>query len=400
MGNFQKDFDALFASILMDWQNQFPDADLSRGSMIYMKSACLASALWGLYKYQDWIARQIFPDTADTKYLEHHGWVFGISRLSGEADADYLARILDRIRRPPAGGNRYDYVKWAKEITGVAEAWCVPLGQGLGTVDVIILADPDITGSELPSSSARIGTVTSASFGKLIDSGASFTTDHAVAVGDIVENPVRGTRTTVVTVDSATQLTLTADIFSFAGEPYIIHAHTGTNTTAAANKLIDSVAEFNDATYTVKPGDIVENITNNTETTVVSVDSATQLTLADDIFLSTGKSYVIRGLIARVKSYIDPLRPVTASKVTILPPSPVTQDVSMTVTGTGVDLSDIADHIESNLNTMIPGQTLYRAKLIQIAMDAGAENATVTTPADDVDVTTHQMIRPGTITVT
>jgi hypothetical protein len=48
---------------------------------------------------------------------------------------------------------------------------------------------------------------------------------------------------------------------------------------------------------------------------------------------------------------------------------------------------------------MIPGQTLYRAKLTQIAMDAGADNVSITTPAADVTATTYQMIRPGVINV-
>ena len=397
--NFSKDFDTLFAAVLTDWRNQFPEADLSKGSLIYMKSACLASVLWGLYKYQDWICKQIFADTADTAYLELHGWTRGISRNVGETDADYLARILEYIRRPPAGGNQYDYIKWAKEVDGVAQAFCVPLGQGLGTVDVIILADVDTTLSEIPSSSARIGVNTSVSAGKLVDSAAHFSTAHAVAAGDIVENPIRGTKTTVTTVDSATQLTLVANIFPFAGEPYIIHAHTGVNTTATANKLIDSAGAFNNATYTVNPGDIVENITDNTSSTVVTVDSATQLTLATDIFLATGKSYVIRGLVAQVKAYIDPLRPVTASKVTIFPPTPVSQAVTMTVTGTGIDLTAIAANITAYINTMIPGQTLYKAKLVQIAMDGGAANATVSTPASDVTATTYQMIRAGAVNV-
>lgn len=396
--NYQKDFDALFQQMVTDWQNQNADADISRGSLIYLKIACLASALWGIYKYQDWIARQIFPDTAETAYLEHHAWTRAITRLSGESDAALLARVLDDIRRPPAGGNQYDYIKWALEIDGVARAYCVPLAQGLGTVDVIILADAAVTGSEIPSSSARIGAVTSVGACKLNDSGGTFEADHAVAAGDVVENPLRGTRTTVVSVDSGTALTLADDLFKFAGEPYIIHCQTGLNTTATAGKLIDSAGIFTDATYTVKPGDIVENVTEGTETTVVTVDSATQLTLADDIFTETGKAYVIRSLLARVKAYIDTVRPVTASKVSILAPTIVIEAVTMAVTGI-VDRSAIASSITAYLNTLIPGQTLYLAKLMQIAMDAGATNVTISAPVADVAATSYEMIRPGVISV-
>lgn len=397
--NFQKDFDTIFTAILTDCQNQFPEADLSQGSLLFIKGACLASALWGIYKYQDWIGGQIFPDTADSAQLEHHAWVREVSRKPGETDTELLARLLDEIRRPPAGGNQYDYIKWAKAVAGVKQAYCVPLGQGLGTVDVIILGDADAAGSELPSSSARIGVCTSVSAGKLVDSAAAFSDGHAVAVGDIVENSLRQTQTTVSAVDSDTQLALADDLFFFAGEPYIVHCQTGTNTTAAAGKLIDSAGALTDATYSVLPGDIVENVTDGRKSTVVTVDSATQLTLADDIFPAAAKTYLIRGLVSRVKAFIDQARPVTASRVTILPPEVVTQDVTMTLTGTGVDKISIAASIESFLDTLIPGQTLYRAKLFQIAMDGGAENVSITTPAHDMPATAYQMIRPGTITV-
>ena len=397
---FQKEFDVLFAAMLTDWRNQFPEADLSAGSLLYMKSACLASALWGLYKYQDWIARQIFPDTAETPYLEHHAWVRGIARTIGETDATYLARLLEYIRRPPAGGNKYDYVKWALEVNNVARAWCIPIPAGiLGTVAVIILANVTTTGSEIPSSSARISVNTSVTANKLVDSAAAFTTDHVVAIGDIVENPLRGTRTAVTAVDSATQLALSADIFQFAGDPYIVHCQTGTNTAVSAGKLVASAGAFTDATYTVKIGDIVENVTDSTQTTIVSVDSATQLTLAADIFTATGKTYLIRGLAGEVKKHIDPVRPVTASKVSIVIPATLTQAVTMTLTGSNLDNLAIAAAISAYLSSMIPGQTLYRTKLMQIAMDNGADNVAVTTPAADVVPTTYQMIRPGVISV-
>ena len=397
--NFQRDFDTLLDQMLTDWQNQSEDGRRpSKGDLIFMKIACLASTSWGIYKYQDWIARQIFPDTAETAYLEHHAWVKNISRNVSETDAALLARLLDDIRRPPAGGNQYDYIKWALAVSGVAKAYCVPLGQGLGTVDVIILADTAIAGSEIPSNSARIGVTDSVTANKLTDSTATFSTAHAVAAGDIVENPLRGTRTTVTAVDSTTQLALADDLFKFSGEPYIVYCQTGTNTTATSGKLIDSAGIFTDATYTVKPGDVVENVSDDTETAVTTVDSATQLTLEDDIFTATGKTYVIRGLVGRVKSHIDPLRPVTASKITIFAPTTVTQAVTMTVTGTA-DRTAIASDITAYINTMIPGQTLYKAKLSQIAMDAGADNVSISTPAADVAATTYQMIRPGVIGV-
>jgi len=149
MNEFLKDFDFLLDSILVDYRNQEPAMDTSKGSLAFIKSACLASSLWGLYRYQDYIGKQIFPDSADPENLEHHAWIRGLTKKLEETDAQLLERLLDYIRRPPAGGNKYDYVKWALECDGVKEAYCVPLGQGLGTVDVIILA---VGPSEIPDS--------------------------------------------------------------------------------------------------------------------------------------------------------------------------------------------------------------------------------------------------------
>lgn len=151
MGYPIPDFDSLLDSILIDWRNQFTGkADTSEGSLIFIRSACLASALWGIYQHQKYIGDQIFPDTADEENLEHHGWTFAVERKPEESAADYLGRVLDHLRRPPAGGNKYDYVKWAKEITNVKEAYSFPLAQGGESVDVVVVADKVATGSEIP----------------------------------------------------------------------------------------------------------------------------------------------------------------------------------------------------------------------------------------------------------
>lgn len=143
-------YDELLNAILTDYINQLPGADTSKGSMIYIKSAAIASALWGLYQHQRYVLDQTFPDTADTASLEHHAWVYGISRIAGENDQELLTRLLAAIRQPPAGGNKNDYEQWALSIDSVAAATCIPLAQGDGTVDVIIQADIELTGSEIP----------------------------------------------------------------------------------------------------------------------------------------------------------------------------------------------------------------------------------------------------------
>lgn len=66
-----------------------------------------------------------------------------------ESPESLLARLLDVIRRPPAGGNKYDYVRWAKEVSGVRNAYCYPLRRGNGKVDVAITSSTGMPSAQL-----------------------------------------------------------------------------------------------------------------------------------------------------------------------------------------------------------------------------------------------------------
>jgi uncharacterized phage protein gp47/JayE len=150
---FKKSFNNILTDLLTSYQNQMPDIDISKGSPVYIKSAALASALWGLYNEGEYVDLQRFADSCDRETLEHYIAIRGMSFIPAETDAALRARVLDDIRHPPAGGNKYDYIRWAKEASPlVKNAWCVPSGQGAGTIDVIVLADAAATGSEIPTS--------------------------------------------------------------------------------------------------------------------------------------------------------------------------------------------------------------------------------------------------------
>ncbi|MEQ1967353.1 baseplate J/gp47 family protein [Xenorhabdus nematophila] len=221
------EFQQIRDDLLRDIKNQLPDADTGADSDYFARASSVASVAEGIYQHQGWIVRQIFPDTADTDYLELHArtrnltrkpatTAKGIASLTGspgatlpagaemrgetvsvkttaavtidehghakvavianqsgvagnlsspadaelvsapmgmnsrmvvqtltggtdaETDASLLARLLDIIRRPPAGGNKYDYRRWALEVPGVTAAFVYPLRRGLGTVDIAV----------------------------------------------------------------------------------------------------------------------------------------------------------------------------------------------------------------------------------------------------------------------
>lgn len=58
-----------------------------------------------------------------------------------ETDDSLRERLLERIRNPPRGGSKADYIRWAKSISGVTRAWCYPMEQGIGTVGVTFVCD-------------------------------------------------------------------------------------------------------------------------------------------------------------------------------------------------------------------------------------------------------------------
>ena len=58
-----------------------------------------------------------------------------------ETDAELRARVLQRIQKPPMGGDADDYVEWAEAIPSVTRAWCAPREMGMGTVTVRIMCD-------------------------------------------------------------------------------------------------------------------------------------------------------------------------------------------------------------------------------------------------------------------
>lgn len=60
---------------------------------------------------------------------------------NAESDEDLRARVLDRIKNPPHGGNGNDWRAWALEVPGVTRAWVAPNEMGVGTVSVRVMLD-------------------------------------------------------------------------------------------------------------------------------------------------------------------------------------------------------------------------------------------------------------------
>jgi len=56
-----------------------------------------------------------------------------------ETDDELRERYFEKVSRPLAGGNIYDYMLWAKEVGGVGEVKVIPLWNGNGSVKVMVI---------------------------------------------------------------------------------------------------------------------------------------------------------------------------------------------------------------------------------------------------------------------
>lgn len=74
--------------------------------------------------------------------------------LDEEDDASLLARYLQRVQSPSAGGNKADYISWAMEVPGVGGVSVIPVRDGPGTVSIAI-----IDTNKTPASQALVDSV-------------------------------------------------------------------------------------------------------------------------------------------------------------------------------------------------------------------------------------------------
>lgn len=234
------DYQAVKSSILRDIANLLPEAAATEDSDFGVRASGVAAAVEGLHQHIMWVARQIFPDTADPDMMELHAVLHGLARkrattatgaarfhgapgsaipagaetrtadgtvlltpeaaaigedgtalvavqaaLAGasgnvaagvvltltsapsgvlsqaevevavtggtdaEPDVDLLARLLDLLADPPAGGKASDWRRWAMEVPGVTGAFVFPLRRGMGTVDVCVISGDGLPSAEI-----------------------------------------------------------------------------------------------------------------------------------------------------------------------------------------------------------------------------------------------------------
>lgn len=155
-------------------------------------------------------------------------------------------RVLERMQSPPHGGADFDYIAWAKQVTGVTRAWVYPEELGYGTVVVRFVRDND---EDIIPSAGEVEDVQT-----YIDAVRPVT----AAVTVVAPVPVEVDFTIAITPDnSATRLAITAeleDLLTREAEPG------GTILISHIREAISVAAGEYDHTLTVPSG----NVTNDT----------------------------------------------------------------------------------------------------------------------------------------
>ncbi|MEW6526162.1 MAG: Ig-like domain-containing protein [Spirochaetota bacterium] len=142
-----------------------------------------------------------------------------------------------------------------------------------------------------------LGQATSTVANQLVSTSKSFGFSGLVKKGDLVYNITDNLYAVVTSVDDNDTLTLNKNIVT-VGDYFIVFAsnepliETGTVTTTG-NPFTDTNANFTSANGPVQVGDIVHNLDAGTSAYVTAVNSATQLTLNNNIMTTAGHRYVI-----------------------------------------------------------------------------------------------------------
>ncbi|MBI5598660.1 MAG: baseplate J/gp47 family protein [Deltaproteobacteria bacterium] len=344
-------------AILTDYANQIPGADISEGSDIYVRASVLASVLWGIYQYQFWIARQVFPDSADSDELERHAAIRGLSRKQATMASGTVT------------------------LTGT-DGTVVDIGVTLKTSD-------DVSFETTTGGTITLGVLDVTA--QAVEGGSSGNLPASTSL--TIQDPPAG-------VDSSA-----SNALAFTG---------GTDKEADADllsRLLDIIRQ--------PPAGGNESDYKQWALEVTGVDAAyvypLRLGLGSvtvvPLVAGSGSSRIpTQTLVDSVTTHIDALRPVSVKIFQVLAPTAKTQAVTATIkVASGYTFSQVQpwveDAITAYLNIMQPGEILYKSKLERVISDVeGVDDRSLTVPAANVTPansgSTIEMICPGTLTIT
>lgn len=351
-----KDYRQIRADILRDIANQASvsklDVYVGDDSDFAVRANATANGIEGLYEHQKWIARQIFPDTADSDFLEFkHANPRGIFR------------------------------KVASFSTGSVHF--------TGTVGSAVQI-----GTEIKTSSG-IAIVTTVA--GVIGAGGTVDIAAKAALAGLSGNQTAGTLLTLSAAPAGIQSQAT--IVSMTGGTDI-----ETDTALLARVLFD---------MRMPPMGGAKHDYYRWAMEVPGVTDAypfTQRRVANgvDVVIETAGGVPSAQLIADVLAHIDAVRP-PCSDLLVMAPTLITVNIAAVLTLLGITLADATARINSVLQayfgTLQVGDKVTRAKLTSLMMGIkGVVDVSLTTPAANVvplaDATHSELAVLGTVGLT
>lgn len=344
------DYQAIRDGILRDIVNQMPTAVVGPDSDFNIRANANGAAIEGLYQHQQWIMRQIFPDTADSDYLEKHA---GLRKLTRKV-ATFSVGAITFGGTPgstiPAGTE-------LKDTNGIA---------------FVTTASGTLDGS---------GTAT-------ISAQASI----AGAAGNLA---------------AATPLTLTSAPGGVSSTALIASMANGTDAESDASLLSRLLFVLRNPPCGGASHDYYTWAMDVSGVTAAYVYSNRRGLGSVDVIILTATGIPGLPLIATAQAAIDLVRPVQADFL-VFAPTPVAVNVTASLT---IAAGFVATTVRNNINTALaayfatlkPGDTVYHNKIRAIISDtAGVTDFSLAAPAANVttlvDATHTEMGVLGVVT--
>lgn len=346
-----KNYETVRADILRDIENLLSSASTGADSDYAIRANAVASGIEGLYQHQQWAARQILPDSADTDYLERYAGMFGITRKIASV-------AIGSLNFTGTPGSSIPLGTEAKTVAGIAFVTTVAgvIGAG-GTANVA--AQASVAGAGGNQSPGVALTLTAA------PSGVISAAMISVMVGG-------------VDVESDSDL-LARLLYRLRNPPHGGAAH---DYIAWALEVSGVTAAYS---YPLRRG----------------------LGTVDVIIATTGGLPSVQ-LVADTQAHIDGLRPLTADCL-VFAPTAVPVNVTASLTLSGATLADATSAIQVALAAYFagfkPGDTAYRNRIASIIQGiTGVVDFNLTSPAANVttvvDNANTEMPTLGVVTLT
>lgn len=344
-------FPAIRAAYLRDVQNLDPAAAVDGDSDHFVRASATASAVDGVYRHQEWVARQLLPDTADPENIEHHAALRGLY-LKGATRATGTVRLFPAgqgAAAPCAAG----LVAVLEDGREVASSAAFPGG---------IIPEE---GLELPAAAVTIGAVP----------------DYAEASAVLQAPPSGIAGETRVTMkggtDAETHVELLARLLSYMRNP---------------------------------PGGGTKYDYERWALEVPGVTTARCLPCRRgpgtvDVLVTSQGGLPTAELVAAVQAHLDDMRPVTCSDCLALPPDAVLVDILAAVrVAPGYTLPQLHPKVYAALatyfQTLAPGDPVVAAGLAARILDVpGVTDVRLLEPAGNLSAESLRWYRLGTLTL-